>query len=427
VHSSPGRGSVSILGAGEECEDVSVTEFPYALRTATTDDFDELQALFGAAMMVELQPDDLARELFEPDRALVVSDGDQVVGTTRALTRDLSVPGGVVPVAHVTAVGVRATHRRRGILAEMMARQLHDVPEPVAALWASEPAIYGRFGYAPAAWAVAYEADLRRVGPRPAKDTGTVRAIPAEGSAPLLAPLLADLQRHRPGVSGRSAQRWEKRLQDKPQDRHGKNARQVLVHLDEAGAIDGYALWRGTFDWGPTGPNHEVGLEELVALRPEAYQALWSHLLTMDLAGRLSYEHAAIDEPVQQLVANPLALKRRLYESLWIRLTDVRRALRQRRYSIAMDVVLEVTDELMPANAGRYRLTGDHDEARCERTDDPADLALSVTELGAVYLGGRALTEFAATGRVHELRPGALASAAAGFRWPIPPASIEIF
>jgi predicted acetyltransferase len=86
-----------------------------------------------------------------------------------------------------------------------------------------------------------------------------------------------------------------------------------------------------------------------------------------------------------------------------------------------------VADELLPTNAGRYRLTGDHDKARCERTDDPADLALSVTELGAVYLGGRALTEFAATGRVHELRPGALASATAGFRWPIPPASIEIF
>jgi predicted acetyltransferase len=404
---------------------VSVTTFPYAVRTATGNDFDELQGLFGAAMMFEVEPDALARELFEPDRAMVVSDDAQVVGTTRSLTRDMSVPGGVVPVAHVTAVGVRATHRRRGILAEMMARQLREVPEAVAALWASESAIYGRFGYAPAAWAVAYEVDLKRAGPNSAN--GQVRTIPADGAGVVLAPLLDHLQRYRPGVSGRSAQMWAQRLQDKPDQRHGKNARQILVHTDESGTVDGYALWRGRFNWGPTGPDHEVALEELVALKPGAYQALWQHLLTMDLAGSLSFEYATIDEPVQQLVANPLALKRRLYESLWIRLTNVCQALEQRRYATAVDVVLEVVDELLPANAGRYRLTGDTDQARCERTDDPADLALSATELGAVYLGGRTLTEFAATGRVHELHPGTLAPATAAFGWPVAPASIEVF
>jgi GNAT acetyltransferase-like protein len=88
-----------------------VTEFP--VRVAVADDYDELRQLFGAAMMLEFSPDEKARALFEPERPLAVNDGDEVVGTAKALTRHMSIPGAVVPAAHVTGVGVRATHRRK--------------------------------------------------------------------------------------------------------------------------------------------------------------------------------------------------------------------------------------------------------------------------------------------------------------------------
>ncbi|WP_405065027.1 GNAT family N-acetyltransferase [Kribbella sp. NBC_01510] len=107
--------------------------------------------------MFDPSPDDLGRRLFEPRRALVATDGAEVIGTTRALTRDLSVPGGVVPAAHVTGVGVKATHRRRGVMSSLITRQLREVPEAIAVLWASEPGIYGRFGYGAAAWGTTYE------------------------------------------------------------------------------------------------------------------------------------------------------------------------------------------------------------------------------------------------------------------------------
>ena len=114
-------------------------------------------------------------------------------------------------------------------------------------------------------------------------------------------------------------------------------------------------------------------------------------------------------------------------ESLWLRVTDVVRTLEQRRYAVPVDLVLDVTDELIPANAGRFRLTADGPKVQCERTEDPADLSLSVTELGAAYLGGRRLAEFAATGRVTEQTPGALNAATAAFAWPVVPVSLEIF
>ena len=62
-------------------------------------------------------------------------------------------PGGRLPTAGTSVVAVAPTHRRRGILRAMMTQHLaevHEKGEPLAALWASESSIYGRFGYGPA-------------------------------------------------------------------------------------------------------------------------------------------------------------------------------------------------------------------------------------------------------------------------------------
>jgi predicted acetyltransferase len=398
------------------------------MRAAEATEYDAVQAVFGGAMMFDSKPDDLRRQMFEPARALVATDGGDIVGTTRALTRDLSVPGAVVPAAHVTGVGVRATHRRRGVMSGLIGRQLRQVPEAIAVLWASEPAIYGRFGYGAAAWGVEFEADLHRVRPAEVRTRpGELAELNVDDALKTLPAILRSLQEGRAGISGRPEVWWQSRLQDKPDDRGGRTARQILVHRDETGTVDGYALWRGKLNWTPTGPANEVRVEELVAPEPTAYRALWQHLLTMDLSAKLAYDHAAVDEPVLQLVSTPTALDRRINESLWLRVTDVPRALEQRRYAAAVDVVLDVTDHLIEANSGRFRLTADGSSVTCERTDAAADLGLSVAELGAAYLGGRPLTEFAATGRVTEHTPGALARTTTAFGWPNAPVSLEVF
>jgi len=400
----------------------------FDVRQGTAADYEAVQALFGGAMMFEMSPDDLGRRLFEPERTLVATDGPELIGTTRALTRDLSVPGAVVPAAHVTGVGVKPTHRRRGVMSSLITRQLREVPEAIAVLWASEPAIYGRFGYGAAAWGTAYEVDLRRVGPPNVRlRPGELGELTVDDALKELPPILRSMQERRPGVSGRPELDWQKHLQDKPNDRNGRTARQILVHRDEAGTVDGYALWRGKMNWTPTGPANEVLLEELVAVEPTAYKALWAHFLTLDLAATLGYAYAAVDEPLLQLVSTPTALDRRVNESLWLRVTDVPRALEQRRYAVPVDLVLAVTDDLIPINPGHFHLTADGASVTCTRTDAPADLSLSIKDLGAAYLGGRPLTEFATTGRITEHTPGALTKATTAFTSPVAPTSLEVF
>ncbi|HEX7197096.1 MAG TPA: GNAT family N-acetyltransferase, partial [Candidatus Limnocylindria bacterium] len=65
--------------------------------------------------------------VLEFDRAIGAYDGDRLVGNAAAISFELTIPGGVLPAAGVTTVGVHPTHRRRGALREMMRLQLDDV------------------------------------------------------------------------------------------------------------------------------------------------------------------------------------------------------------------------------------------------------------------------------------------------------------
>src|SRR5579859_7953400 len=124
----------------------------YELRAGTADDYEEIYRLLSMAFNDD--PDDDERDegllVWEPERSIVVTAGEEIAGTAGVYTRDLSVPGGVLPAAHVTMVGVQPVHRRQGVLTRMMHHQLADVRargEGVAVLWASEGKIYQRFGY----------------------------------------------------------------------------------------------------------------------------------------------------------------------------------------------------------------------------------------------------------------------------------------
>src|SRR5215813_4541107 len=125
----------------------------YPLRPITPDEFGAYCEVPAQAFNdAEFPAEGIEQErvVFEFDRSLEAFDGDAIVGTAAAYSFQLTVPGGVVGAGGVTFVSVSPTHRRRGILSAMMRHQLADIAarrEPVAALYASESVIYGRYGY----------------------------------------------------------------------------------------------------------------------------------------------------------------------------------------------------------------------------------------------------------------------------------------
>ena len=364
----------------------------------------------------------------EVERSLVADDGGRVVGHATAQTRDLTVPGAVVPAAHVTGVGVAPTHRRRGLLTGMMRRQLGEIAaagrEPVAVLWASETSIYPRYGYGPAASRIRLNAMTREVSiTPPAEPAGRLRLVDPQRAQAEFAAVHDRLRTGRVGWSSRPDHWWRYLLADTDDRREGATELHGVLCDGPAGPL-GYALWRVKNDWNQHGPDGEVRVDEVVADDPGTYAQLWRFLFGIDLVRSATYSYAAVDEPLQYLVDEPRRLGRTYADALWVRLVDLPAALAARRYPVPVDVVLEVTDPILGANSGRWRLTGGPAGATCVRTDDAPDVACSVTDLGAAYLGGTSLAALAAAGRVRDLT-GDLPSIA--FGWHRQPSALEVF
>jgi predicted acetyltransferase len=364
---------------------------------------------------------------FEFDRSIAAFDGDLIVGSAAAYTFRLAVPGGeLAGAAGVTAVSVLPSHRRRGILSAMMRHQLADIRdrgESIAALFASEPGIYGRYGYGCSSEHLQFtvrrgETQLVPSAPR-SRPAAAIRLRESDPDKllPELAKVYDLVLPGRPGMPARDDRWWRNAIADPEFSRNGMGPLRCMLAEDDSGPR-GYALYAARPDWADEGiPSHALVIRELMAADPEATAALWADLLTRDLVGEVRVRQRPADDALLHLLADRRRARALLSDGLWIRLTDVPAALCQRGYARDIDVVLEVTDELIPDNAGRWRLqasgTAPAHLASCERSGQPADLALPVSALGAAYLGGTRLGALAAAGQVTELRAGKLAELSA--------------
>ncbi|WP_116947848.1 GNAT family N-acetyltransferase [Jiangella endophytica] len=403
------------------------------LRTATEADYAELEAHITRAFLEDVDDDtaDFNRMIFEPDRGQLMTDDGVIVGSGLVLTRDLSVPGALVPAAHVTGVGVASTHRRRGVLKTLMNAMLTEAhgrgTEPLAVLWASEGAIYGRFGYGLASWRVSYEIASRNTtvnGETP--EGGRLRQADTRDVLDEIAAVYDRTLAQRPGLSTRPGKWWEYLTADPKGWRRGMSAERTVIYQDDDG-VHGYARFRTKSGWSKSGPDGEVRVTELLAETPEAHATLWRYLMSIDLVRTVKYMHGPVDDPLPHLVTNPDALVGSACGSLWVRVLDVPGALTARRYAAPVDVVLEVTDADITDNAGRWRLTADGATADVSRTDAKVDVAMDVRALGSLYLGGVSAGTLAAGGLITERTPGALARLSAAFGWHRLPVSVEVF
>jgi predicted acetyltransferase len=395
-------------------------DFP--VRTISDDDwsaFLEVDGLaFGATVPTELA--DAEREIFEPGRGIAALDGPTPVGTAVAHSFDLSVPGAVLPAAGISYVGVLPTHRRRGVLRALMTHQLHEIHdrgrEPLAILWASEPPIYGRFGYGLASRAYALVVPRSPHALRadvPTDPTLRLRLVPADDWK-LTAEVYAHVAAHRPGMLARDERWWRRSVRDLASMRDGRSALRCVVAEDDNG-IRGYAHYATKPDWGTGRPDGTVHVREVAAVDAPASALLYGYLFDQDLMGKTDLWNVPVDDPLLLWLDNVRAADPHWLDALYVRLVDVPAALRSRSYSTAVDAVLEVTDPLCPWNDGRWHLVADGDPVTCETTTEPADLSMSVTELGAIYLGGTLLRDLAMAGRIAEHTPGAVTTASAAF------------
>jgi len=411
---------------------------PYPIRPVSSDEFDgfetvDVHAFHSSPLTGEDRELTVAR--LEFDRTLAAFDGPVQVGTAGAYSFQLTVPGaGRLPAAGVAWVAVLPSHRRRGVLSSLMRRQLADIRErgePVAVLWASEATIYPRYGYGRAMW----HADLtlhRGEG-------GLARQVPVDGGLrlrivdpaavmPELAKVYEVVLPSRPGFIARNEAWWRSAVFDPADDRQGASPLRCMLAEDDGGPR-GYALYSGLNSWDAEAslPDGVVTVRELVCADPAASASLGADILGRDLTTEFRLRRRPVDDPLLYQLADPRRARPRLKDALWARIIEVPGALAGRRYSGPVDTVIEVGDDLVPSNAGRWRLTtadraaedGNGLEASCvpAAASAPADVALDIAELGAAYLGGTPLGALARAGLVAERRAGAVRQLSAAMSW----------
>ncbi|WHM38730.1 GNAT family N-acetyltransferase [Streptomyces sp. BPTC-684] len=368
------------------------------------------------------------RTVIDPARCLAVYEGPTVVGTTQTFALPVSVPGGgFVPTGALSAVSVAATHRRRGILTSMIRRQLDVLREegvPLAVLTASEPGIYGRYGFGLATQQMSLEIDSSRVRVEVPEggDDVTLRYAPSFAeAAEACEAVYARSIGTRAGMFLRTPG-WERHaLIDPPGFRDGGSPAQCVLASRGDGEVVGYVRFHTKPVWDAAGPKGVVTLRDICADDPAVYGALWRFLCDIDLTSTVKAGNRPVDDPLLHLVSDVRRCGVRVRDGLYVRLVDVGSGLSSRSYSSPVDVVFDVSDSFCGWNAGRWRLSGDGKGAVCSRTADRADVALSARDLGAVFLGGVSLSALASAGRVRELREGALTEATTAFATPLAP------
>lgn len=328
-------------------------------------------------------------------------DRGRVVATFGSYDLDMTVPGGAtVAAAGTTHVTVHPTHRRRGILTDLMKLHLdqaRDRGQPMATLWASEERIYGRFGYGPATWALDISMSARTVDLPPGTEGIEVHPLPADEAATVLPPLF---EAGRSGVAARftrSEAWWANRtLYDHARRNDGARSQRYVV-AERDGEVIGYLIYRlsDNGDWN----DGDTGIIELMSTDDAARRALWHFVTNIDLFRNIRWWNAPVDDPVLIEAERFRSAKHTTFDAVWVRPLDVAALLSARGYEHDGNLVIEVDD---PAGytGGRYRLEAVDGKGSCAPTTDEPAITLGVADLGRLYLGAGSALTLARAGRL---------------------------
>jgi predicted acetyltransferase len=373
------------------------------------------------------EPEDVERlsTILPAERVHAAFEDGAVVGGAGAYLFETTVPGGAqVPTAGVMAVGVLPTHRRRGVLTQLMRRQLTDAHargEPLATLYASEGAIYPRFGYGLASLSGDIELPKEHAVLWDDEPLGQARLVDTEEEVLELLPGIYDrVQGETVGMFTRTQDWWRVRRLARRSGRPGGEQMRVVIELD--GTLEAYALYRLNFAAEHMISGTTLEISEALGTSPRALAAIWRYLLGIDWVAKISAYWLPLDHPLLLWLREPRRMRYSVAEAVWVRLVDVGAALAARELGEGA-VVLDVRDEFCPWNQARWRVAAES----VDRTTAEADLRLDVNELGSVYLGGFTFDQLHRAERLDELKEGAVARADELFRTERQPWCPELF
>ena len=343
-----------------------------------------------------------------PEWTLCAVEDGKLLSSFSAIPFTMRANGNAMPLAGVSAVGTFPEYRRQGLARRIHTQAFADMRErgqPVAALWASQAAIYQRYGYALASAMRSYTVDAVDIGFHDGDSgVGNVERLNVEDGYDIVKGVYIEFIGQRMCYLHRSKVLWLGNALDSD---NAEGPIHLAVSRNPDGEPNGYAIYtlrHGKVDNVARG--HEIVIRDLAWLSQDAYRSLWSWIARHDLVGRVRWDNAPVDDPAEELFMEPRLLNAHDREGVWFRVVDVASALEARGYDVTGEITLTIdVDDLAPWNVGAFKLETSPDGARVTPATrvTPAkggDLQLSMKALASLYTGFRSARQLAAWGLI---------------------------
>ncbi len=366
------------------------------LRPATEDEMGAIGSLTGYVYGGAFGdgPESLTATANRAEWTLCAFDGDRLASSFVTIPFTMRMNGRAMAMGGVSGVATHPEYRRQGLMRRLLTRataEMRDQGQSVAALWASQAAIYQRFGYAIGSYNRTYRLDSADIGFHDGDGgSGRVEWLSADEGFDAIKAVYIDFVSQRSGYLHRSRALWENVVLQASDD---DGPLHVALSKDEDGRPNGYLV----YTLRANRVDHRARAQELVIrdfawLNLDAYRSLWGYVARHDLVGRVLWENAPVDDPAEEIFTEPRLLHRQDSEGMWFRLVDVRAALSERGYSTGGHAAIEIVeDDVTPWNAGTYSVETNGITTEVERVaaSTSAAATMSVKTLGSLYIGMR--------------------------------------
>lgn len=395
------------------------------VRAANAEEMEDFRFVANISLAEHGIPERDPVTYLRPEWTTCVFERGQLSTTFGAWPFSMRFNGERAAIAGVTAVGTLPTKRRRGYLRAAMEHALaeqYERGQSLAALYASQAAIYQRYGYAVCSTRCSYEIDPLDLhfihSPEPTGELTVANAGDLPDQAQVIRDLYREFVEPRNGQIHRGLESWQAEALAEPGDIHEGPLRCLLY--EEEGRTLGYMLYTSyehraynTLTGGQR--DHHTQVREYGWLTPAAYVAMWRYIAAHDLVWRVVVNDAPEDDPLMHLTRDPRTLRRKTMDGILVRVVDLPRALGIRPYAAEGAVTFAVRDELCEWNAGTWRLEAGPEGSDIRQVEGEAELSMDVHSLAQLATGHLSASYLARLGRIEAVDGGALRRADAVF------------
>ncbi len=401
------------------------------VRAANAEEMEDFRFVNNISLAEHGVPERDAVNYMNPEWTTCVFERGQLATTFAAWPFSMRFNGERAAIAGVTAVGTLPTKRRRGYLRAALEYSLteqYERGQSLAALYASQAAIYQRFGYAVCSTRCRYEFDPRHVNlvhaPTPHGELTVTNANELPDDAQVIRDLYRAFAAPRNGLLHRGRDLWNAEALTEPEVSHGP-VRCLLY--EEHGEMLGYMLYTNR-DYAPyhdTSINHmgaddgqrdqRLDIREYAWLTPEAYVAMWQYIGAHDLVYRAFINDVPEDDPIAHYSRDPRTLSRTTMDGVLVRVVDLARALSIRPYPAEGGISFRVHDDLCDWNDATWALDVGPEGSDIRQTDAEPDFSLDIHSMAQLITGHLSASYLARLGRLDVTNRSALPRADAIF------------